>query len=162
MRDITFRGRRTDNGEWTEGNLVWIKNCNNEPYQCFIISHLAYMEYGEFDDIYKVLPETIGQYTGLTDKNGKKVFEGDIVKTQPFYDKPYSDKRKAKQFIGVVTYKVSTFKGNRFYSSQDYSAEWGLKFNEDFGKFTHYSWDELWNCEVIGNIHDNKELLEVK
>ena len=107
-------------------------------------------------DCYEIIPETVGQYTGLTDKNGKKIFEGDIVKTQPFYDKPYSDKRKSKEFIGVVEYKTRIFNGNKYYSKQCYHGEWGLKFYEDFGKYINYSWGELWNCEVIGNIHDNK------
>lgn len=156
MRDIIYRAKRKDNGEWVYG--VPLKEGYSQEVE------MLWYEYGSiaYTERVQVIPETVGQYTGLTDKNGKKIFEGDIVKTQPFYDKPYSDKRKAKQFIGVVTYKVSTFNGNRFYSKQDYSAEWGLKFNEDFGKFTHYSWGELWNCEVIGNIHDNPELLEVK
>jgi uncharacterized phage protein (TIGR01671 family) len=96
----------------------------------------------------------------LTDKNGKKIFEGDIVKTQPFYDRPYSEKRKSKQFIGVVKYRVRTFNGNKFYAKQDYHGEWGLTFYEEFGKYNHYSWGELWNCEIIGNIHDNSELLK--
>ena len=129
MRDITFRARRTDNGEWVEGNLVWIKKLNDEPYQCFIISHLAYMEYGEFDDTYQVLPETVGQYTGLIDKNGKKIFEGDIVKNE----------------FGEID-KVAFLFG-RF-----------LPFN----RYPEYKCFYCERCEVIGNIHDNPELLEVK
>ena len=134
MRDITFRARRTDNGEWVEGNLVWIKKLNDEPYQCFIISHLAYMEYGEFDDTYQVLPETVGQYTGLTDKNGKRIFEGDIV---CFHGELYNE-------IFYIVFADGCFRLGR---KNGYS----------------YTLQNLCSAlEVIGNIHDNPELLEVK
>ena len=152
MREILFRGKRTDNGEWVYGNLV--RGCD-EKYAYIV-------EFGNKEmcrNYVDVNPETVGQHTGLTDKNGKRIFEGDIVKTQPFYDRPYSDKRKSKEFIGVVKYKTKIFNGNKYYSKQCYNGEWGLKFYEDFGKYTHYSWGELWNCKVIGNIHDNPELL---
>lgn len=134
MRDITFRARRTDNREWVEGNLVWIKNCNDEPYQCFIISHLAYMEYGEFDDTYQVLPETVGQYTGLTDKNGKKVFEGDIISF-------------GLRFC-VVKYDAENAR-YMFYENGRHKLD---GFNCETMKLK----------EVIGNVFDNPELLEVK
>lgn len=135
MRDITFRARRTDNGEWVEGNLVWIKNLNNEPYQCFIISHLAYMEYGEFDDTYQVIPETVGQYTGITDKNGKKIFEGDIV-----YEYNAKGERSVKKY--VVMWEDLFVR----WSIAECKAMYGNKY--------------LAFYEVIGNIHDNPELLE--
>ena len=154
MREILFRGKRTDDYEWIEGSLCTTIPSDEDFYT---------ISYFDFEGYYieeKVIPETVGQYTGLTDKNGNKIFEGDIVKTQPFYDRPYSDKRKSKEFIGVVKYKTKIFNGNKYYSKQCYHGEWGLKFYEDFGKYTHYSWGELWNCEVIGNIHDNPELLK--
>lgn len=164
MREILFRGKRADNGEWIYGYYFY-----DDFYK------KAYITVGNFCmpfdreclnkrilTVFEVIPETVGQYTGLTDKNGNKIFEGDIVKTQPFYDRPYSDKRKSKKFIGVVKYKTRIFNGNKYCSKQCYNGEWGLKFYEDFGKYTHYSWGELWNCEVIGTIHDNPpDLLEV-
>ena len=152
MREILFRGKLKCDGEWVEG--YYLKKEENKHYMVDKQEPFYSTPY-----FYEVIPETVGQYTGLTDKNGKKIFEGDIVKTQPFYDRPYSDKRKSKQFIGTVEYKIRTFNGNSFYSKQDYQAEWRLKFYDDFGKYTHYSWGELWDCEVIGNIHDNPELL---
>ena len=106
----------------------------------------------------EVVPETVGQFTGLKDKNGKKIFEGDIVKTQPFSDKPYSSKAKYKKHIGVVEYRIRHFK-NHFYE-QDYEARWIVTII-DYGKFTCYNWNEFFECEIIGNIYDNPELLEV-
>ena len=147
MREILFRGKRVDNGEWIFGDL-WHNNS-----ETMIIDQPATIEYD-------VIPETVGQYTGLTDKNGKRIFERDIVKTQPFYDRPYSSKRKSKQFIGIVKYKTRIFNGNEYHSKQCYHGEWGLKFNEDFGEYNYYDWGKLWDCEVIGNEWDSPELLK--
>lgn len=149
MRDILFRGKRKENGEWVYGNYAVTDNNGKQQY--FIFQNKAF----EFE----VDPETVGQYTGLTDKNGKKIFEGDIVKTQPFSDKPYSSKAKYKRHIGVVEYRIRHFK-NHFYR-QDYEARWIVTII-DYGKFTCYNWNEFFKCEIIGNIHDNPELLEVK
>ena len=160
MREYLFHGKRVDNGEWVEGYYVYDESgqITEEPtaYICYLNKHPCGWSLIPFE----VIPESVGQYTGMHDKNGKKIFENDIVKTQPFYDRSYSSKRKSKQFIGVVEYKIRTFSGNSIYPKQDYQAEWSLKFYEDFEKYTHFSWGELWNCEVIGNVFDNKDLLE--
>lgn len=163
MREFLLRGKAKETGEWVEGFYIKRRDSLLEGIVHHYIVAQEKNKNGLLNPVltwYIVVPETVGQYIGLTDKNGKKLFEGDIVKTQPFYDKPYSDKRKSKCFIGVVKYKVRTFNGNRFYAKQDYHGEWGLDFCEELGKYTHYSWGELWNCEVIGNIHDNKEILK--
>lgn len=140
MRDITYRAKKADNGEWVEGNLVWTKNWKDAPYECFIISHLAYLEYGEFDDLYKVTPETVGQYTGLTDKNRKKIFEGDIVDC-------WSEGVNAQ---GTVQQRCDGLW--IIYPAWQKHIMWGLCPDE----YSHTT------VEVIGNIHDNPELLEVK
>lgn len=153
MREILFRGKRKDNGEWVFGfvTMMW--------------GQIHIVDIGNENTAYLVIPETVGQYTGLIDKNGKEIFEGDIVKTQERYDRPYSKNRKSKRHIGVVEYQIHS--GSGFHNSKtgkwdrymEYAAEWIVKV-QDYGKFTYGSWGDFWDCEVIGNIHDNPELLK--
>lgn len=143
-----FRGK-TLLGNWVEGDLL--------QYLGYGKAHIVQHYKGAGGQ--EVVPETIGQYTGLTDKNGKKIFEGDIVRTQPFSDKPYSSKAKYKQHIGVVEYRVQHFKNSLY--KQDYEGKWIVKIS-NYGKFTCCNWNEFFKCEVIGNIYDNPELLEGK
>ena len=78
-REILFRGKRADNGEWVEGDLVWLKDGDKK----------ALYIYGKGE----VIPETVGQFTGLY-ANGKKIFEGDILS--------YIDNDDEVQYISVV------------------------------------------------------------
>ena len=144
---VELKVRAKHLGEWVEGYF-----CVYCGVPQMLVDELSWEP---IDDI-----KTVGRYTGLCDKSGHKIFEGDIVKTQPFYDRPYSNKRKSKQFIGIVKYKTRIFNGNDYHSKQCYHGEWGLEFNEDFGEYNYYDWGELWDCEVIGNEWDNPELLK--
>ena len=148
MRDILFRGKRVDNGEWVYGYYC---PCvfGNFPAEPAIID-ADELKKGRWAPV-RVIPETVGQYTGLTDKKGKKIFEGDIVKLT---DKSFGYKWKA-----VVEF------GN---PNGNYTWGWQLK---PIGKAKNVNTDILcWVemeetgafCEVIGTIYDNPELLEVK
>lgn len=132
MREILFRGKRTDNGEWIEG--------------CFLDKNNMGIFYDDTEEsdcsvhIFPVVSKTVGQYTGLTDKNGKKIFEGDIIDTPDRLVKVVWFTSNAQFDIHFIRYKddvtTTNFKGIHMRDLKEY--------------------------EVIGNIYDNKEILDVK
>ena len=136
-----FRGERVDNGEWAEGDLMqWsdgtiricVENGNDE------------------NTATTVIPETVGQCTGLTDKNGKLIFEGDVVKSDG-----YIFIVKFGKCGGVANNENYGYMGFYFDGFDDITNDalrMGLR--NDICYFT--------DIEVIGNIHDNPELLEVE
>ena len=129
MREILFKGKRVDNGEWVEGFYVNVPEHYKQEMSGK--SYIVSINNGLFME---VVPETVGQYTGLTDKNGKKIFEGDIVK---FYDTIHKVVFEAMNGTAYFGIKISD------------TETWG------FGNYV-----EVYKLEVIGNIHDNPELLQ--
>lgn len=126
MSEILFRGKQMDNGEWVKGFYVCIPDTH-------------YIMTGKFDSLtngiinseaYKVDPSTIGQFTGLEDKLGTKIFEGDVIDDL------------GVEYIVVFDSDYAQFRG---------------KFDGWNAEISHIAS----RCEVIGNIHDNPELLEV-
>lgn len=137
MREILFRGK-TFEGKWIEGFLF--QECGDCMVNwCISRNPLCANDYSEIlGDYAEVIPETVGQYTGLTDKNGKKIFEGDILS--------FSDR------LVYVNW-------------HDYCGCWDCSYIKAVkGKATLHEdrspnkW--RYNAVVIGNIHDNPELLK--
>ena len=135
MREILFHGKRVDNSEWVEGDVLQTR---------YHSGHIEYqiMPQTPVSSAYPVLPETIGQYTGLTDRNGKRIFEGDICKFKRFND----------VHIGKVVFNVTTASFIMWY--QPIVGAYGEKATQ---KMLLSVCD---NIEVVGNIHDNPELME--
>lgn len=151
MREILFRGKQEE-GRWVEGvyfkhDTVKVCFSSDDPKPRHLIIQDGFCDWGFEPPIHcvDVDPETIGQFTGLTDKNGKKIFEGDIVK--------YKDTDGIK-FNGVAL----TIIGKVAYNEKN--ASFSIDGKDKIGA-RHYDYFPIKNIEVIGNIHDNPELLEV-
>lgn len=126
MREILFRGKQMDNGEWLFGDL---RHIFHGEYRTHIVDNSNGLNNGVCG--LEVASSTVGQFTGLTDRNGVKIFEGDIVR--------YGQRGKVEYNSG--------------------SAQFTLNFTNS----TYEGFDKIpfCDCEVLGNIHDNPELLEV-
>lgn len=146
-----FKGKRVDNGEWIEGSLL------NFRENTYIIPHDSEYCYDDtekfaFDiEYFEVIPETVGQYTELTDKNNKKIFVGDIIEFQFDNDDcPFPDKNTKKK-IGRVYFE-------KFRAS--FAIAMGLNgdsvLNNDLFRYVQNGN----RVSVIGNIHDTSELLK--
>ena len=156
MREILFRGKRIDNGEWVEGFLVKKADPLLGIMSSFILRQ-------EFDNScingmptilkseiswYKVIPETVGQYTRLTDKHGKKIFEGDIIK------QIFSLNGGERAVMSIIEYGISYAYSNVCGVCQRFRDGSGISMLS----VAHEG--GIVYCEVIGNIHDNPELLK--
>ena len=125
MREILFRGKRTDNKQWVEGYLVLEDSKENpNPY---IVNRRGK---------YRVAHSTVGQYTGLTDKNGKKIFEGDVVRIT----------ERGMTSDGAVVIFENGYPGGWLISDKTLKRACSLAMRLD--------------VEIIGTIHDNQELLK--
>lgn len=140
MREILFKAKRLDNGEWVEGyylNIAKIKHFIftgkiklDGALRCVIAPELT-----------EVDPNTICQYTGLTDKNGKKIWENDICDRKEKYPE-------------IVVFNEGDWQ-------LDYSYVFGKEIHSDACNLGFYVCER--NCvEVVGNIFDNADLLEVE
>ena len=136
IREVIFRGKRADNGEWVEGDLLQIKYYNKPIIECKIMPQTP------VSSAYPVLPETVGQFTGLTDRNGvKMIFEGDICRFKRFNN----------IHVGEIVFNATT-------------ASFVMRYQSIVGVYGEKAAHKMLlsvcdDIEVIGNIHDNPELL---
>ena len=143
MREILFRGKRIDNGTWVEGSLLKVSLNGKTAHLIFGDDFIFINKDVKALNHAFVDPATVGQYTGLTDKNGKKIFEGDIIRH--YDDNPYD---------GVEE------KGVVFWDEEFLCFRRTSNGGFHHGKVDTYRLSKQCDYEVIGNIHDNPELLK--
>lgn len=137
MREILFRGKNVDNGAWVYGSFI------PDMLEVFCITDIDgfikpfSLNKEELTEV-RVERSTVGQFTGLTDKNGKKIFAGDIIST-------------SSKLIGAVEWN-------------DTFAKYIVCYNQISGNWFDFEGEDCFSvaldCVIIGNIHDNPELLK--
>lgn len=168
MRTIKFRGKRLDNGEWIVGDLVnttggkveihWLKACNKDdlaPWWAIVI------------------PETVGQFTGLLDNNGKEIYEGDILSKTLHPQIYYGDGRDSYNIHHGLICRCEVIYNNlqtSFELKTIYLSETGVmvgsKFKTEIAIGDRYPLSSIDGytpqCQftICGNIHDNPELIK--
>lgn len=140
MRQIKFRGKRKDYGYWLYGDYCSLPS-----------STILFISEKQSVDFERVITETVGQFTGLVDRNGKEIYEGDILLSQgqnkefiqvvEFHN---TDKTCGRGWVGVNHVQIELINGEE------------IK-NKISDRFSYFSFP--CSCEIIGNIHDNPELL---
>ena len=153
IRPIRFRGKRTS-GKWAYGSLIkfdigYIILTNEKTVSDDSLDERNSIVFSQ-DEIAVIIPETIGQFTGLLDKNGKEIYEGDILQRHCF--NPKSINGEKVQFISQV-----------YFSSTTNPSGWRIKNSTKTGGWSKgIGSNSIFNNDavVIGNIHDNPELLK--
>lgn len=146
MREIKFRGKRVDNGEWIEGslfNVIWRKSSDGSRV-CYIFPDNmlgwgdCWEDFAEIAEEYEVDPSTVGQYVGLKNKDGREIYEGDILR--------------------LVTDFGEIFNREVYY----WDGRFGIHIEDETDILSIAYAVEANSAEIIGNIHDNPDLLKPK
>lgn len=146
MREILFRGKDEETGEWLQSMTISKHFYNDEEFFSYYIGH----------GNRTIDAKTLGQYTGLTDKNGTKIFDGDILKVKTMWH---------AEFPNVENCFEPPIKKETYWSVEykDFRGEMGfMVYGIDRRFHKPLTWNRLYNteAEVVGNIYDNPELMK--
>lgn len=146
IEDMDMMGFEHDNG-WVEGNLI---QNGNQPWIVGSVVDSDW-EYIAFDYWIRVHPESVGQYTGLTDKNGKEIYEGDVVDFSGIYEVKYGSH-------GIPDIETEQYvdEANGFYLKPQHDLKHIEPFNMDVPLNRSY----VRQAKIIGNVYEHSHLLE--
>lgn len=159
MREIKFRGKRVDNSEWVYGYLQKYQETHASRLCICAVSVRTWRD----ALLYEVIPDTVGQFTGLLDKNGKEIYEGDVICMHHFFVKYDSyEPKPIRRAYGIEVYS------DNLRTTVSYNRNYAVEFNPRKGWICRNGSDQhvirpfdgKVNVEVIGNIHDNPELMK--
>lgn len=146
MREILFRGKRMDNDEWVYGSFC-MDAVEQKNGPCGVDGFIRLYDFAKGKiQMHEVDRETVGQFTGLTDKDGKRIFEGDIIKIRFESDSP------TNPYAPIVWYDLAQV----FWSSKHFGWYAAFASGEELSM---WEYDDPYDVEIVGNIHDNKEFL---
>lgn len=140
MREILFRGKRLDDGEWIFGYYAKLPH----PSTAFLKDYIVEVKFDEeyvVDDIEYILvdPNTVGQFTGLKDKNSVEIYEGDIIRADDLEGKVIFNEQKGT--FSCIFIEESDDEYHQIYEIEE-----------------EFLYLEIEKFEIVGNIHDNKEI----
>lgn len=165
MREILFRGKSVEDGKWFTGQLLRLKSSVSGKELNVIVEGCEWDDSDEWFNIFKmakVVPETVGQFTGLTDNNGKRIFEGDIIRYADLYDyNCYLESiDNPEVYDNIDLGNIWTIDEVVYGIKVGYPAFDLKKHDFETNGLSELSESGQYFYEVISNIHDNPELLK--